>query len=265
MTLGQGLGAGAERCEFAHGNPEASESCDLARGGPGALCTAGNAKLVPVSTPVSAALSAQVDYIAATTQVDPAIVAASHTAEAEGISFPGSIAGRLTTALAAAGASTDSAGAVVVSPAASVVGLYALAGLSERQSLTCIEPSAERLAVARTTFREAGVAPARTRFLTARPLDVMGRLAAGGYHLAYLDVSPLDMAALIDAALPVLAPGGSVILANSLLDGTIGDHSRRDRDTQAARAADEYILGLEGVTIARLPVDGGLTIVTRIN
>ena len=95
----------------------------------------------------------------------------------------------------------------------------------------------------------------------------MGRLAAEAYQLVYADVSPVELRPLIEAAWPLLAPGGTLVIAGSLLDGTVADTPRRDRETEAAREADVFVdtLTLErGAAVARLPLDGGLTLVTKM-
>ena len=161
---------------------------------------------------------------------------------------------------------TGTQGAVAVTPAAGVVGLHLLAGLPEKATLTCIEPDAALQAGAKDAFKLAGHGASRTRFLTARPLDVMGRLAAQAYQLIYLDVAPRELQAVLELAWPLLSQGGMIVVADSLLDGTLADPSRRDRDTDAARAADDYVETLaadHGALVARLPLDGGLTLITK--
>lgn len=181
-----------------------------------------------------------------------------------GVPQPSRAVGDLLTVLAASASAEQ--GAVAVTPAAGVVGLHLLAGLPQKANLTCIEPEAALQTGAKDAFRAAGFAPSRVRFLTARPLDVMGRLANGAYQLVYADVAPAEMGPLISAAWPLIAPGGTLVLAGSLLDGTVADTTRRDRETEAAREADESVDKLaldEGAAVARLPLDGGLTLITK--
>ena len=180
------------------------------------------------------------------------------TAEAEenALRTPSLMVGQLLTTLAAStAAAASSQGAVVISPAAAVVGLHILRGLHEKATLTCIEPEAALQAEAKEAFQLGGFAPARARFLTARPLDVIGRLAADSYQLIYAD-----------AAWPLLTAGGTLVVAHSLLDGTVADPLRRDRDTDAARRADTFLDELtaehDAVT-TRLPLDGGLSLITK--
>ena len=48
-----------------------------------------------------------------------------------------------------------------------------------------------------------------------------------------------------------------LIFAGVLLDGTIADESRRDRDTNAAREAEKHLLEREDALVARLPIGSG--------
>lgn len=208
-------------------------------------------------------MTAQVDYIYATTAPDEVLDKTRDDAAEFGLDVPDELTGQLLTTLAAGGAAAGTSGAVVVSPAVGVVGLYLLRGLGDRQTITCIDPEAEHQNHAKAAFRAAGYSPSRARLLASRPLDVMGRLATGAYHLVYLDVSPLDLAAALEAALPLLSVGGTIVLADSLLDGTIADQTRRDRDTLGAREADDAVRALEDFTVTRLPLGGGLTLATR--
>ncbi|WJY67773.1 Putative O-methyltransferase [Corynebacterium auris] len=185
-------------------------------------------------------------------------------AEENFLPTPGAPLGALLGSLAAAGAAHY--GAVAVTPAAGAVGLHILRGLPEKSPLTCIDPEAEHQAAAREAFRAAGFSSSRARFLTAHPLDVMSRLAPASYHLVYADVAPVELSPLVAAAWPLLAPGGTLVIADSLLDGTVADPTRRDRDTEAARAAEEDVDKLgesKEALVTRLPLDGGITLITR--
>ncbi|MBA1837647.1 O-methyltransferase [Corynebacterium sp. zg912] len=195
--------------------------------------------------------------------VADALRQAREDAEENGVPTPSPIVGDLLTVLAAG--SQASQGAVAVTPAAGVAGLHILVGLREKATLTCIEPEAALQAGAKEAFRAAGFAPSRVRFLTSRPLEVMGRLATGAYQLIYADVAAVQLRPLIDAAWPLLAPGGTLVIAGSLLDGTVADPTRRDRETEAAREADAFVdtLALDDAAVARLPLDGGLTLITK--
>lgn len=203
-------------------------------------------------------------YIETTTPADEVLDTARRDAEEFGLTTPDEITGQLLSTLTAAASSEKSTGAIAVTPAASVVGLYLLRGLGESDSLTCIDPEVEHQRQAKQTFRAAGYSPSRVRFLPSRPLDVMGRLAHGSYQLVYGEVSPLDLSALVKTAWPLLSPGGVLVLPDVLLDGTLADESRKDRLTVAAREADEYLRSIEGALVTRLPLGAGMLLLSRL-
>lgn len=203
-------------------------------------------------------------YIESTSEVSAALQGARAHAEEYGLPVPDEPTGQLLTSLAAASSIPgERCQAVAITPAASVVGLYLLNGLSDNGILTCIDPEVEHQQSAKQAFREAGFPPSRGRFLPARALEVMGRLATDAYQVIYADVPTLDMPALIKAAWPLLRRSGTLVVANSLLDGTLADPTRTDRDTAAAREADEYVRSIEEAVITRLPLGSGVTLVTK--
>ncbi|QAU52649.1 O-methyltransferase [Corynebacterium pelargi] len=200
------------------------------------------------------------EYIESTNPSSEALDQAIAEAKEVGLNTPDAMTGQLLQTLAA---TTAAQGLVAITPAADVAGLYMLAGASDKSVLTCIDPEPEHQQRAKAIFRSAGYPGQRVRFLPSRPLEVLGRLAKNSYQVIYAEVSPIDLSALVDAALPLLSEGGVLLLADALLDGTISDSSRIDRDTLAAREADEHILALEGVVVARLPLGAGLTMITK--
>lgn len=218
-----------------------------------------------VFTVTTTAYNALRSFIESTSEVSEALTSARAHAEEYGLPVPDESTGQLLSTLAAVSSGTTSRPqAVAITPAASVVGLYLLAGMSENGILTCIDPEAEHQASAKQTFRDAGYSSSRGRFLPSRPLDIMGRLANDTYQVIYAEVPALDMPALVKAAWPLLHQHGTLVLANSLLDGTVADSSRTDRDTAAAREADEIARSLEGAAVTRLPYGAGLTLVTKL-
>lgn len=218
-----------------------------------------------VFTVTTTAYDALRSFIESTSEVSEALTSARAHAEEYGLPVPDESTGQLLSTLAAVSSGTTSRPqAVAITPAASVVGLYLLAGMSGNSILTCIDPEAEHQASAKQTFRDAGYSSSRGRFLPSRPLDIMGRLANDTYQVIYAEVPALDMPALVKAAWPLLHQHGTLVLANSLLDGTVADTSRTDRDTAAAREADEFARSLEGAAVTRLPYGAGLTLVTKL-
>ena len=198
-------------------------------------------------------------HIIATDVADDALAGARDDAAEFGVATPDAVAGGVLTAIAALASARrpDGPAAVAATPAVGVVGLHLFAGMPDNAVLTCIDPEIEHQKLARDAFRSAGIGPSRHRFLPSRPLDVLGRLAPGAYDLIYADVAPAEIPLFRERAWPLLSDGGVLIFAGVLLDGTIADESRRDRDTVAAREAEKHLLEREDAQVTRLPIGAG--------
>ena len=195
--------------------------------------------------------------------VEAALSKATADAAELGVDFPDAATGSLLSVLASQAGPSPSA--IVVTPAASVVGLHIVRGARDNVQLTCIDPEVEHQRSAREAFASVGL---QTRFLPSRPLEVMGRLAADNYQLVFAQTRPQDARALVDAALPLLVSGGALVLADYLLDGTVADSSRTERDIVAARETDEHLrrLAAEGrIVLSRLPLGAGMAVATKVS
>ncbi|APT84491.1 methyltransferase [Corynebacterium aquilae DSM 44791] len=203
-------------------------------------------------------------FIDEATVTDAALDNATKTAHEFGLNVPDAATASLLSTLAALAAGANKASLVAITPAAAVVGLHLLRGVRGDSQLTCIDPESEHQRHAREAFLEAGYAPSQCRFLPSRPLEVMGRLAPNNYQLIYADVRATDLSAMVEAAWPLLTEGGILVLADSLLDGLVGEESRNDRDAVAAREADALVSSMDDALVMRLPLGAGLTCVTKL-
>lgn len=207
------------------------------------------------------------DYVESTVNPDEVLIAANEAADEFGLLTPDAITGELITFLAARAAGNSKLDGhtptgIIMSPACGVIGLHIFAGLGSGH-LTCIEPEVQHQQLARAAFQAAGVRNNMYRFLPSIPLDVVGRLAQESYDLAVADAAEEDLLQTVEATLPALRPGGLLILLDSLLDGLLGDESRTDRQTVAAREADAALREMDGITVARLPLGAGATLITK--
>ena len=156
-------------------------------------------------------------------------------------------------------AAAGSAKAVVeVGTGTGVSGVWLLRGMRPDGVLTTIDLEGEHQRVARRIFAEAGFAPSRARLITGRALDVLPRLADGGYDLVFVDHDVNEYAAGVSAALRLLRPGGILALGAALAGGRVAEPTVRDADTvtlrevvKSLRDADEWIPAL-------LPTGDGL-------
>ncbi|MEJ6548047.1 MULTISPECIES: O-methyltransferase [unclassified Corynebacterium] len=210
----------------------------------------------------SSALDAVRDYVNATAASDEALDAARDSATEYGLLTPDAMTGEFLTFLAAQ-VTTAAPTAVVMSPAFGVIGLHLFAGFSGGGHVTCIDPEVQHQVLAREAFSSAGVRSNAYRFLPSAPLVGVSRLATDAYDIIVSQSMTEHLSATVDAALPVLRPGGVLVLLDSLLDGTLADAGRTDRQARAAADAEEHLRTMDGITVARLPLGAGCTVITR--
>ncbi|MGO1948225.1 MAG: O-methyltransferase [Mycobacteriaceae bacterium] len=216
----------------------------------------------------SSALDAVRDYVNESVVTDEPLAAARDSAAEYGLLTPDSITGEFLTFLAARASSTPPS-AVVMSPAYGVIGLHLFTGFStggRTGHVTCIDPEVQHQTLARHAFSAAGVRPNCYRFLPSAPLDGVTRLANDSYDIIVSESEIEHLSATVNAALPALRPGGVLVLLDSLLDGTLADPERTDRQARAAHDAEEHLASLatdDVLTVARLPLGAGTTIVTK--
>ncbi|MFF0608358.1 O-methyltransferase [Nocardia tengchongensis] len=152
---------------------------------------------------------------------------------------------------------------VEVGTGAGVSGLWLLDGMREDGTLTTIDSEPEHQRAAREAFRSAEIAPARTRLINGRALDVLPRLADGAYDLVFIDAAPLEHPQYVAQAVRLLREGGAILLHNALLGGRVPDPAQRDPQTAAVRAATRAIAEDPDLTSVLIPVGDGLLCASR--
>lgn len=213
----------------------------------------------------SSALEAVRDYVNNSVDADESLAEARNAAAEYGLMTPDAMTGEFLTFLSAK-VTTPSPTAVVMSPAFGVIGLHVFAGFSAGPTgghVTCIDPEVQHQILARQAFTAAGVRSTAYRFLPSAPLVGLSRLATASYDLIVSQSAVEHLTATVDAALPVLRDGGVLVLLDSLLDGTLADPDHTDRQSRAARDAEEHLADLAGITVSRLPLGAGSTVITK--
>jgi predicted O-methyltransferase YrrM len=145
-----------------------------------------------------------------------------------------------------------------VGTGAGVSGLWLLRGMRPDGILTSVDVEAEHQRLARESFAEAGVPASRARLITGNALDVLPRLADGGYDLVFCHTRPGDYPSFLTEALRLLRKGGLVVFAAVLSAGKVADSALRDTDTVAMR---EFLTSAredERLVPLLLPVGDGL-------
>ena len=132
-------------------------------------------------------------------------------------------------------AAADAKAVVEVGTGAGVSGLWLLRGMRPDGVLTTVDKDPEHQRAARQAFAEAGIPSGRARLITGNALEVLPRLADGGYDLVFVDAAKSEYADYLTEALRLLRPGGVVAFDNVLWHDKVADPAQRDPDTVAMR------------------------------
>ena len=155
-------------------------------------------------------------------------------------------------------ASLNARAVVEIGTGAGVSGIYLVRGMAPDGVLTSIDVEAEHQRVAKESYAAAGIAPARTRLITGRALDVLPRLTDGGYDLVFGDAAKGEYGDYLTEALRLLRPGGILAFDNALWHGRVPDSSARDPETVAVRELLKSVRENDRLTPLLLPSGDGL-------
>lgn len=123
---------------------------------------------------------------------------------------------------------------VEVGTATGYSALWMATALPADGRIVTIDPDRSRTDRARAYWREAGVAD-RIEVVSGRALEVLPKLR-GPFDLAFVDALKIEYDGYLAALLPLLRPGGTVLVDNLLWDGRAsGAVAADDGDTLAIR------------------------------
>ncbi|WP_062443005.1 O-methyltransferase [Herbidospora daliensis] len=145
-----------------------------------------------------------------------------------------------------------------------VSGLWLLRGMRSDGTLTSVDVEPEHQRLARQTFSEAGFASGRTRLIVGRALDVLPRLADGGYDLVFCDAAKQEYGDYLSEALRLLRPGGIVAFDNALWHDKVADPTQRDPESVAIREVGRLIKNDERLRPLMLPLGDGLLAAVKL-
>jgi predicted O-methyltransferase YrrM len=144
-----------------------------------------------------------------------------------------------------------------------VSGLWILRAATEAV-LTSVDLEAEHQRHAREVFTLAGIPPQRFRLIAGAALDVMSRLADGGYDVAFLDGDKVEYGEYLDEAVRLVRPGGLICFDNALWHDRVADPAVRDPETSAIRDLLQRVADDEALRAIVLPVGDGLLTIQKI-
>lgn len=144
-----------------------------------------------------------------------------------------------------------------------VSGIYLLHGMRPDGVLTTVDPEPERQQFARAAFREAGFATNRARFIPGRALDVLPRLADGGYDLVFCDGDRLESLDVLAESLRLLRPGGLVCFEGVFADGRTVDSAPSLAEVLRLRELLRAVRESQELMSTLLPVGDGLLCAVR--
>lgn len=151
---------------------------------------------------------------------------------------------------------------VEVGTGAGVSGLWLLSAHPE-SVLTTIDDEPEYQNVARTNFKNAGIAPSRIRVITGKGSAVMGNMAESAYDLVFLDAEPTDLEPMLQSAVALAKPGAAIVISHALWRDRVPNPALRDDETASLRQAIRNFGDGDGFIATISLVGDGLLIVVK--
>jgi predicted O-methyltransferase YrrM len=181
----------------------------------------------------------------------------------DGIPIVAPVTGALLSVLTAAGGVRR---AVEVGTAIGVSTLHIARALPEGGTVVSFEIDEERQNAARSYLDRAGVA-GRADLRLEDTAEGLAELEPDIYDLAFLDGQKADYPRHAELALPLLRPGGTLVVDNTLLSGSVADRRPRgpwsDDHIERMREFNASLLRCEDLQSVLLPVGDGVLIAVR--
>ncbi len=160
-------------------------------------------------------------------------------------------------------AAADAKAVAEIGTGTGVSGIYLLLGMRPDGVLTTVDPEPERQQFARQAFRAAGFAGNRARFIPGRALDVLPRLADGGYDLVFCDGDRTEYPEYLAESLRLLRPGGLVCFEGVFADGRTVDSGAQPAEVLTLRELLRTVRESGELLPSLLPVGDGLLCAVR--
>ena len=158
----------------------------------------------------------------------------------------------------------DARAVVEIGTGCGVSGLWLLRGMRPDGTLTSVDVEPELQRMARQTFAQAGFAGSRVRLIGGRALDVLPRLADGGYDMVFCDAARSEYLAYLGESLRLLRRGGGVAFNGPFYHDQDLEPIRRDPDTLVMRELTKHIRNEERLRPLLLPLGEGLLAAVKV-
>lgn len=149
---------------------------------------------------------------------------------------------------------------IEIGTGAGVSGLYFLQGMTAGGVLTGIDSEAEYLKYAKQAFQSYKIAAGQCRLINGHALKVLPRMAKAAYDIILLDADEREIPAYINHAVPMLRPGGMLVIPHATWNDQVGDPARREAPTVAMRTAINGLLNDERFITNILTCGDGLAV-----
>jgi predicted O-methyltransferase YrrM len=160
-------------------------------------------------------------------------------------------------------ASLDARAVVEIGTGTGVSGVWLLRGMRPDGVLTSVDGEPEHQRQARETLRRAGFPANRTRLIYGQPVEVLPRLADGGYDLVFCDGDKTQYGSHYPEAVRLLRVGGVVVFDNALWQDRVADPAHRDPETVEIRELVKAVRDDDRLVPVLLPVGDGLLCAVR--
>ncbi|MEV7427264.1 O-methyltransferase [Streptomyces sp. NBC_01429] len=160
-------------------------------------------------------------------------------------------------------ATLDAKSVAEIGTGTGVSGTYLLQGMRPDGVLTTVDTEPDRQQLARHAFRAAGFAGNRARFIPGGALDVLPRLADGGYDLVFCDGDRLESLEYLAESLRLLRPGGLVCFEGVFANGRTVDSSAQPAEVLRVRELLRAVRESQELQSTLLPVGDGLLCAVR--
>ncbi|MFP1626766.1 O-methyltransferase [Streptomyces sp. 5K101] len=160
-------------------------------------------------------------------------------------------------------ATADAKAVAEIGTGTGVSGIYLLQGMRPDGVLTTVDLEPERQQFAREAFRAAGFAGNRARFIPGGALDVLPRLADGGYDLVFCDGDRTESLEYLAESLRLLRPGGLVCFEGVFADGRTVDSAAQPSEVLRVRELLRTVRESPELLPTLLPVGDGLLCAVR--